>query len=201
MSTDESPGPKGADPRSAGGLSRVTGILWTAYAVIGGIGVLALLGTVVADVLLRYFAGAGIRGGSDLVSSWFMTTIAFTGIALMQRRGGLIQVDFIADAMPGRIRQVVDVLALLVTALVALLFAWFGLEQAIDQMEAGEYAPIGNRPIWPFRFMVPLGFAGFALACLLSVVDVVRRGPVEIPAAELEREITTRAGEREGSPT
>lgn len=170
-------------------LGRVLDAVWTFYAVVGGLGVVALLGVVVVDVLLRYLASSGIAGANDMVASWFMVTIAFAGVALAQRAGGRIQVDFVADAVPGRLRQVVDALVLLAVAVAGALFAWFGWEEALTQMAAGEYAPIGNRPLWPFRFLVPLGFAGFTLACLLSALEVVRRGPSEKPAAEIDYEL------------
>ncbi|WP_435741974.1 TRAP transporter small permease [Nocardioides sp. SYSU DS0663] len=177
------------DSRRPSRLGRALDAVWTFYAVLGGVGVVALLGVVVVDVLLRYLASSGITGANDMVASWFMVTIAFAGVALAQRAGGRIQVDFVADAVPGRLRQVVDVLVLLAVAGVGVLFAWFGWEEALSKTASGEYAPIGNRPLWPFRFLVPLGFAGFALACLLSAVEVVRRGPSEKPAAEVEYEL------------
>ena len=188
MSTPDTPPLASDRPRPTARVGRVADALWKGYAVLGGLGVLTLLVVVVIDVSLRYLANSGIPGGNDLVSSWFMTTIAFAGIALAQAKDGRIQVDFLMDATPGRLRQVVDVLVLLAVGAVGALFAWYGWQEAMDQMEAGEYTPIGERPIWPFRFLVPLGFAGFTLACLLSAIEVVRRGPSEIPLSEVEYE-------------
>ncbi len=183
-SPDDADVPSALPPR--GVVRRLTDALWLLYAVVGGLAVIALLVTVVADVLLRYLFSSGIAGANDVVSSWFMTTVAFTGIALAQRTGGRIQVDFVLDAVPGRLRRVTDVVVLLAVAALGALFAWFGWQEALDQMEAGEYAPIGDRPLWPFRFLVPVGFAGFTLACLMSAADTARHGPRETGAVELE---------------
>lgn len=186
--------------RRRGALGRLAAGLWLLYTVVGGLAVTALLVTVVADVLLRYLFNSGIAGANDIVSSWFMTTVAFTGIALAQRTGGRIQVDFVMDAVPGRLRQLSDVVVLLAVAALGALFAWYGWTEALDQMEAGEYAPIGDRPLWPFRFLVPIGFAGFTLACLLSAADTVRRGPIETPAMELDTAATDNTATTAAAP-
>lgn len=170
-------------------IRRAADALWLFYAVLGGLGVFALLITVVVDVLLRFTVNKGITGGNDLVAAWFMTTIAFTGIALAQRTGGRIQVDFLMDAVPRRLRRVVDAVILLAVAAVGALFAWFGWLEALEQMEAGEYAPIGDRPLWPFRFLVPLGFGGFTLACILSAVETLRGDPDAPPVSAVQGEL------------
>lgn len=190
VSPPESPAPtrSGATGESRSGVRRAADALWTLYAVLGGLAVLALLGVVLVDVALRYIASSGVKGANDMVASWFMTAIAFTGIALAQKYDGRIQVDFLMDTVPGRLRQVVDVVVVLAVAVVGALFAWYGWQEALEQMEAGEYAPIGHLPIWPFRFLVPLGFAGFTVACVLTAVDLVRGGPTEVSAADLEHE-------------
>ncbi len=183
------------------GLGRVTQALWTFYAVLGGIGLLALLVVVVLDVVLRYTRGAGIPGSNDLVAAWFMTTIAFAGIALSQRTNGGIQVDFVVDAASGRLRRALDVLVLVAVAVVGALFAWFGWLEALEQMEAGEYAPIGDRPLWPFRFLVPIGFAGFTLACLLQAVETARSDPDRPPESEVDRELAAVSDQGPTTPT
>ncbi|TYL46391.1 TRAP transporter small permease [Nocardioides sp. BGMRC 2183] len=179
-------------PVVAGGhsrLRRATDALWLFYAVLGGVGVFALLIIVVIDVLLRFTVNSGITGANDMVSAWLMTTIAFTGIALAQRTGARIQVDFLMDAVPGRLRRGVDVLVLVLVGIVGALFAWYGWLEAREQMAAGEYAPIGDLPLWPFRFLVPLGFAGFTLACLMSAVETLRNDPDAPPVSAIESEL------------
>lgn len=160
-----------------GPLGRLVDAVWLLLAIAGGVAVLGLLVTVVVNLLLRELAGTGIEGANDMVASWFMVTVAFTGIAIAQRHDGRIQVDFLVDALPPRMRRVVDIVVLVAVGAVGLMFAWGGLREALHQMDVGEYAAIGHRLIWPFRFVVPVGFAAFALACLLSVVESVRNVP------------------------
>ncbi len=64
-----------------------------------------------------------------------------TGIALAQKYDGRIQVDFLMDTVPGRLRQVVDVVVVLAVAVVGALFAWYGWQEALEQMEVGELRP------------------------------------------------------------
>lgn len=166
--------------RGRGLVPALNRVLWTVIAVLGGLSVVALLGTVVVDVLLRFLQGSSIMGANDMVASWWMVSIAFFGIALAQRFDGRIQVDFLVDALPPAMRRVVDVLVLLVVAAIGAVLCWGGLLEALEQMEAGEYAAVGHRPIWPARFVVPLGFAAFTLACIQSIVQLLARPPAPV---------------------
>ncbi|WP_127817921.1 TRAP transporter small permease [Microbacterium sp. CPCC 204701] len=160
------------DQDVSGVLGSVSRVFWVILTAIGVLSVAGLFFTVIVDVVLRYTAGSGIPGGNDMVSSWWMVSIAFVGIALAQHSRGRIQVDFLVDALPPRMRRIVDTAIFTVVCVIGLVLVVATFQEALHQMDVGEYAPIGHRPIWPFRFMAPLGFLGFSFACVLSIVSV-----------------------------
>lgn len=164
-----------ADQEVGGVLGAISKVFWRILLVIGIASVAGLFVTVVADVVLRYTAGSGIPGANDMVASWWMVSIVFMGIALAQHSEGRIQVDFLVDALPPRLRRIVDTIIFVLIGAIGLLLVGTTFVEAMHQMSIGEYAPIGHRLIWPFRFVVPLGFLGFAFACALSIVTIWQR--------------------------
>jgi len=171
-----------------GPLGAISKVVWGVLFAVGAVGLVALFLTTVTEVVLRTFGGSSIPGGTDLVSKWWMVMTVFAGIAIAQHAEGRIQIDFVIDALPIRWRIVVDTIVLVFVALVGLAFTWLTLQEALHQMSVGEYAPIGNRPIWPFRFALPIGFFAFSFACVLSIVHLYRVGYPD-PAAKLENPI------------
>lgn len=174
------------DQDVSGVLGSVSRVFWVILTAIGILSVAGLFFTVIVDVVLRYTAGSSIPGGNDMVSSWWMVSIAFVGIALAQHSRGRIQVDFLVDALPPRMRRIVDTAIFTVVCVIGLVLVVATFQEALHQMSVGEYAPIGHRLIWPFRFMAPLGFLGFSLACVLSIVNIWQ-------AAARERAATVKA--------
>ena len=174
------------DQAVSGALGSVSRVFWVILTAIGVLSVAGLFFTVIVDVVLRYTAGSGIPGGNDMVSSWWMVSIAFIGIALAQHSRGRIQVDFLVDALPVRMRRVVDTVIFSLIGVIGLILVAATFQEALHQMTVGEYAPIGHRLIWPFRFMAPLGFLGFSFACVLSIVSIWETAAREKAAAAKE---------------
>jgi TRAP-type C4-dicarboxylate transport system permease small subunit len=165
-----------SDGQEVGGvLGLISRVFWRILLFIGVASVGGLFMTVIIDVSLRYLAGSGIPGANDMVASWWMVSIVFMGIALAQHSEGRIQVDFLVDALPIRLRRIVDTIIFVLIAAIGLLLVVTTFTEAMHQMSIGEYAPIGHRLIWPFRFMAPLGFLGFSFACILSIVNIWQR--------------------------
>lgn len=167
----------GEDQAVGGMLGVVSKWFWRVLLAIGVVTLAGLLLTVVADVVLRYTQGSGIKGGNDIVSSWWMVSIVFIGIALAQHSAGRIQVDFLVDALPERMRRIVDTVIFALVCAIGLILVYASMVEALHQMSVGEYAAIGHRLIWPFRFIVPLGFLAFSFACVLSIIHIWTRRP------------------------
>jgi len=147
---------------------------------LGGIAVLLILITVVADVAVRQLAGSGILGADTMVSDWWMVAVAMLGIVAAERSGAQIVVDILGDRVSTTTARRIAVFAGTVVALFAAVVAVVSFGEALVQMRLGEYAAVGALPIWPARFLIPLGFAGLAVVAGARVVRIVRT--VEGPA-------------------
>lgn len=141
---------------------------------LAGAGVLLILVTVVIDVAIRQFTGAGILGADTIVSDWWMVAVAMLGIVAAERSGTQIVVDILgAQVSPAAARRITMFAGAVVVIFSAVVAVVSGLE-ALEQMRLGEYAAVGSLPIWPARFLIPLGFGGLAVFAAASVLHAAR---------------------------
>lgn len=141
---------------------------------LGGIAVLLILATVVADVAVRQIAGSGILGADTIVSDWWMVAVAMLGIVAAERSGSQIVVDILGDRMSPTIARNIALFAGIVVAIFAAIVAVVSFIEALAQMRLGEYAAVGALPIWPARFLIPIGFGGLAVVAARNVVRTAR---------------------------
>src|SRR5699024_5462212 len=107
-----------------------------------------------------------IAGSIEYVSYWYMVAIAFCGIALAERYGEHIDAPLVFDRLPRSVRKEFTIVARVLTVLLMIAIAWWGWHEALRQYEFREQGGAAGVPIWPGRFLVPLG----ATACALEVV-------------------------------
>lgn len=142
---------------------------------LGGIAVLLILVTVVIDVAFRMFAGSGILAADTIVSDWWMVAVAMLGIVAAERSRAQIVVDVASDRVSETAARRIAVFASSVVAVFALIVAVVTFFEALSQMQAGEYAAVGQTPIWPARFLIPIGFGGLAVFSATNAVRAIRK--------------------------
>lgn len=142
---------------------------------LGGIAVLLILITVVVDVAFRVFAGSGILVADTIVSDWWMVAVAMFGIVAAERSRAQIVVDIAAERVSEKAARRIAMFASSVVAVFALIIAVITFFEAVTQMRAGEYAAVGQTPIWPARFLIPLGFGGLAVFSATNAMRAFRR--------------------------
>lgn len=170
MTKGTAPSPTGAARRSLHGVSRPASLL------VNGIGALAVAVMAVhicVDVVLRYLFNA--PGGDTLAVTtyYYMIGIAFMGMLAAEERRDHIQVTVLADRLSPAGRMATSLFASGLTLLLLAAFTWYGLETALENMEQREVAGATELPVWPARFLVPFGFAAYAVALLTHVVQEV----------------------------
>lgn len=157
--------------------------LANAIAVIGLTALLAVTGIVLLEVVLR--AGpmlalrdalpgldealrrAGMDGLSDLYAPLGVVAVAACFPAMLATRSA-ITVRFIAQALPWRLREILEAIgALLLFAMFALMAWWLGL-YASDLWQSGETTWLLEIPRWP----------AFFVACACLWVGVVIQGQI-----------------------
>jgi TRAP-type C4-dicarboxylate transport system permease small subunit len=150
---------------------------------VAGVGVVAMLGLTVADIIgikgAQVFAQTGIKffeffqpvpGGIEMVAFLGVVVTGFA-IAFTQVRRGHIQVEFFVMRMPEHVKaSVIALVSLLGLALFGLL-AWQSYEFGHALQVAGEVSMTQRIPFYPFVYA--LAFCCIPM-CLLLVTDFLK---------------------------
>lgn len=166
----------GVDHRPRGTPARVAHVLGEITAGIGVVAVALLMLHVVADVTGRYLFNSPVAGTLEAVAFWWMPSVSFLGLAVTQRVGQHIEVHVLADRLPPRVAAALAVVTSCLTMVVVAAIGWYGLAMALDKTAIRE-AALGAVlvPIWPARFLVPLGCAVFLCQLLIDTAGHLTR--------------------------
>lgn len=140
---------------------RVTQVL----ALIGALGLVALLLHVSAEVMARNLFGRPIPATNQIVSHYYMVLIAFLPLGWVERSRAMISVELIEGFLPATVRRLSDGLVAVLSTGVYAAIAWVTLGVALKNYDVGSFVEVlGHRlPIWPTYALPPLGFALAAL--------------------------------------
>lgn len=139
--------------------------------IVGGIGLVLLLATLVIDVTLRFAFSIPLPGTIEYASFWYMAAIGFLGLALAERHNEHIDVPIVFDRLPPPIQRELTIVGKSLFAVVMLAIAVWGWEEAVRQWEIGERGGAAGVLVWPTRFLVPLGAAACAIELLATVLE------------------------------
>ncbi|SFP78328.1 TRAP transporter small permease subunit [Tranquillimonas alkanivorans] len=142
---------------------------------IGGLGVLALMVNVTADVVSKFVWNAPIQGTIEVSSYYYMVALVMLPMAFVELEDEQISVDLLFNHFPGPLQRVSLVLTCLATTGILWTMAWRTGLDALRAWNIGEVV-MGSREIivWPGRMMLPLGFTLAGLAALVRLVMVLR---------------------------
>jgi TRAP-type C4-dicarboxylate transport system permease small subunit len=132
----------------------------------------------VADTLLRFF-GISI-GGVPEVCTYLLVVLGFLAIAVTQAAQGHIEVTFLSDRFPKRVKYYVKQTIKIILIFICLLFIYAGAVKAASAYLTNESNWFGVHifPVWFFRLVVPIGFG---LLIIEFVTDIFRnkKGRIE----------------------
>lgn len=150
--------------RTLGRVLRGIDLVSGALAVLAAAALVALAANVVADVIGRAFFNTPVTGTLEMTSYWWMPMLVLLAFAWTEREQEHIRVTILLDALPGRMRRIVEgCFGGLAAALLAVL-AWHSLNEALDSAAVGQTtASSPPTAIWPFKFAAPLGAGALAL--------------------------------------
>jgi len=130
--------------------------------------ILPMFVLLMAEVLLRYVAGAPAVWTNELAQLLFGAYAVLAGGYLLAH-GGHVNVDLLHARLPRRARAAVDVLTSVLFFLFAGALLYFGVSLAIESMETWERSQSAWNPyIWPFKLAIPVS------AALLLLQGVVK---------------------------
>ncbi|MBF9033754.1 TRAP transporter small permease subunit [Rhodobacterales bacterium HKCCE2091] len=158
------------EPRAPAAIRAIDG-LSRGLAAVAALALVILAGNVAVDVVGRWLFHHPVRGTLEMTANWWMPTLVLLAFAFTERSQEHIKVTILLDALPPRMRQVVEgAFSLLAAGLLALL-AYHTLMDALDSAAYGE-TTASSPPvaIWPFKFVSVLGVAALTLQMLASAV-------------------------------
>jgi TRAP-type C4-dicarboxylate transport system permease small subunit len=132
------------------------------YSLPSSISYIALIGITaltVVDALLRSFLGISI-GGVPEACTYLLVLLGFLGIAITQSAQGHIEVTFLSDRLPQRVKYYLRQIIKVILIFICLLFIYAGILKGVSAYRSNESNWFGTHilPVWFFRLAVPIGF-------------------------------------------
>ena len=156
-----------------------------ALALVGGVVLLACVGLVVAEILMRRLVGQTLHGVHEL-SGYALALVATWSFAFALTEQAHVRIDVIQARLASPLRALLDTVALGTTAAVALTMAWLAWPVLARSLAQGARAntPL-ETPLWIPQALWVAGWGWFALvawvlfACAVVALVTGRPGVVE----------------------
>ena len=149
-------------------LDRLVVRITDGLALLGAIGVVAMLVHITAYVIMRQFSHSPVPATVEIVSYYYMVLIAFLPLAWAERRGEMISIEIFAPLMTGRVGRINEIFVALVTSGVYAVLTYTTWLVAMREFSARSFVLSLSVviPVWPGYFVLPIGFALAALVTL-----------------------------------
>jgi TRAP-type C4-dicarboxylate transport system permease small subunit len=149
-------------------LDRLVNQVTSGLALLGAIGVIAMLVHITGYVIMRNIASSPIPATVEIVSHYYMVAIAFLPVAWAERRGDMITVEIFSSLLVGRIGRINAIFVSVVTTGAYLALTYTTWLVAMRQFSARSYVISLSVaiPVWPSYFILPVAFALAAFVAL-----------------------------------
>ncbi|BCH35165.1 hypothetical protein MesoLjLc_70950 [Mesorhizobium sp. L-8-10] len=149
-------------------IDRMSAILAAAAAA----ALVLLVVNIAIDVVGRTLFQAPLVATLEMTSYWWMPGLTLLAFAYTEVRQDHIKVTILLDALPPRMRQIVEGSFGVLTILLLAALAWYTLADALQSAHIGQTTP-STPPvaIWPFKFAAA---AGIAMLCLQVAATTLR---------------------------
>jgi len=130
--------------------------------------VLAMMGHVTLDVVLKYTINTPIQGTLEVTAYYYMVAIVVLPMAFVELTRQSISVELFYQMMPYKMQVAVVGFVLLISAIGYGGLAYISWPDAIKAFERKEIVMGAVRVyIWPARFLLPCAMVLTSLVCLL----------------------------------
>lgn len=126
------------------------------------LGLLAL--SVLVDVIGRAFFRTPLHGTLEFTENWWMPALTLLAFAYTEKHREHIKVTMLLDALPARMRQLVEGCFGLVAVALLLALTWYTAVAGFESF--GYRQTTAGRPpvaIWPFKLLAAVGVAMLTL--------------------------------------
>ena len=139
--------------------------------------IFVMIAIIAVEVVSRYFFNRPTAWVQDF-SGWLQVAYVFLGAAFALQRGYLIRVDIIYERLSPRTQAIIDLtLSTVLFVCFATVIIWKGFDFAIASYRMGETSASGvwGGPVYPAKFLVPVGMILLSLAWLAQICRSVLR--------------------------
>lgn len=141
---------------------------------IGGATLVALLGLVFTDVVMRNAFNAPLKDVTEISVYWLMVPVVFIGIWWAEVVRDHISVTMLTDHLGAKTARLAQIIVSVILVAFLLYLAYVNLDHAIYRAAQGEYIGANQTPIWPGRFIVAGGYLLYALVITTRTINAVR---------------------------
>lgn len=140
-------------------------------ALLGTLGILLMVIHITLDVLLRATLSVSIPATVELVTRYYLITLALLPLGWVEWRRQMIAVEALEGLMKPWLVRLSDVLVSLLSAAVYGVLAVTTWGKAMEQYDIGSYVMSLNfpMPVWPTYFVLPAAFALAAVVCVVRL--------------------------------
>lgn len=170
------------------GLKRV----WTVFrsstnriamilSVIAALSTIALMASVIADVISRRSGNGSLPGMMELSES-LLVIMTFLGMAQAERVSAHVRTTLLTDRLPGVARIWLLAGAYVIYFVIVAWWTYASILRAIESTQKAEYRTgILEFPVYPARIVLAVGMVALAFLVLVRLIEVVTRHTVDEP--------------------
>ncbi|WP_157958951.1 TRAP transporter small permease [Salinicola endophyticus] len=167
------PSPPSTEPASAGSLFDV---IATGVRCLAGLGLIALVILVSAEIVSRFFFAYSLRVVEEL-AGYIVVGLTLFGASLAVRKNSLFQVGFLFDALPHGVKRLLNLVYLMLSLAVCGVLIWYALQLVESSYTRGNVAPTFlMTPLWMPQLLIPLGLTFIAVFLVERMILTLRQG-------------------------
>lgn len=162
-------------------LQLMTDRLVMTLALLGTLGIAAIVLHVTLDIVLRSTLSVSMPATLQMVTRYYMVLLALMPLGWVEWKHRMISVEIAADMIPARLQPWIDGFVTLFCLLIYLVFMWATWGKAVDQFNTGSYVMALDRrlPVWPTYFVLPLAFFLASLVCCVRSLFLLTGYPTQ----------------------
>lgn len=156
--------------RITGALSLQLGRIEKILLIAAGTALVAMVGVMVYDAIARYLFDGGFQGTYRLVEMFLFPGAVFLALAVTQREGRNVAVDYFADQFPRKVQMIVGVLTPVVSLALVGVVTYGALKNTLNKWGnwTVEQPPL---PVGASESLLLIGAAFLALRLFVQLVQ------------------------------
>lgn len=155
------------------GLDAASRRLNQAMAWFGGIGLVAMMLFTVGDVVLRSI-GRPVAGSFEIIG-WLSAAAMALSLGYVQLYKGHVAVTLVSDHVRGRTGALLEFVTGVASLAMFVAVSWYVGRYAVTLHETGSLSETLKVVVYPWVYLVGIGFAGLSVALLVDVLRSLAR--------------------------